>query len=987
MLRNTLHKLFYLLAIFLFLASCFRRIDSDVNSETPFTNLDETQIDDLLFSMSVEQKIGQLIIGQSSIHYEWDAKILSEWLIEGKVGGLLLENLALEKYLDFIEQSKGKPTIPAFFATNQKVALHNQFSDLTNFPTPATIGAVDSIEIQNSLLKHYIQQCKGLGINLSLSPSIVENQNPIGQFDFQNFESDPIESMGRSIRYLNAFKKNRILSIGDHFSDFLEDKELNLDSILSKYDALIKAGISGFSIGDEIFDIDTLGQLQPHFLSDFSSKELNFNGLLISNINEKQSIEKAFHIGSDIFITTSPSECFNILKEKYDNGILSKTILNQKVRKVLMAKSWVHGGKLPHSKMHNSNTVDIPKTENKARLINQTAIGKRKHSYAKLKTQITTYFKNPIWDHYIRMIYGESVILANNPQKTIPYLDLYAKDFRIIQFSKEHLTTFKNYYSKYAPHSSYLYKPNKSGTFSNFDLNKFRWSNPVIILNQIDLQNTDNQELIESINNLSRKTNTVLINFGDPRNLAFFDSEITTIQIFEVNDHTESIAARLLFGGASSTGKLPLTVSPDYYFGKNSSSEITRLKYAEPEDVGIDSRMLSYIDTLAKFAISDTMTPGCQILIAKNGNVIYSKAFGKHTYNGNQRVKTSDLYDLASVTKIAATTLATMKLVDEEMISIEGKIENYLTQIDSPKIKELRIEELLTHQSGLQPNMPIAPFLSRRNLDIDKGVFSTTKQKEYSVQVSKNLFLNSTYSDEIWESVFQLEVGEKREFTYSDVNFNILQKVIESKGERLDQYTFQNFFKPLGIKRIGFLPLNSFSKYEIVPTEYDRRWRNELLRGYPHDQTAALLGGVAGNAGLFANAEDLAVLFQMLLNEGTYGNDQYLKPETVKKFTSATESNQRGLGFNKPGIRLASGCSEYASPATFGHSGYTGTCVWVDLEEDLIYIFLSNRVHPNASNRKLIREEIRTKIHDIVYQSLNSFELKLPDIEMALKQG
>ncbi len=989
--RNTVYRAFLILAVFFLMTSCFRRVDTQTFTENPFNDINTEQIDDLLLEMPLEEKIGQLIIGKTSINYSWDEETILGWVRDGMVGGLILENLTIENYSSVVWKCKNTSQIPLFFGTNQQVSLHNQFSELVRFPNPSTIGSIDSIEIQQTISRHFLQQCKGLGINLTFSPSLTQNNIEEHDYNLNGFENDPFESMARSIRKIQGLRKNKILSIGN---DLAKYAEISIDSLTSqneyeRYEALIQSGISGFLISKRIFQSDTFHHHPQFFLSEFFNKRLKYNGLFIANLSKTVSLEKAFHAGTDLFVTSDVPKTFKELMKLKESGRLTETMINEKVRKILSSKSWSNRGKLKIIKKH----VQDSETNNpKAHFTSEKTLHKTygSSSIKKITQSLKMYFEDSAWEIFTKRLFEQSVILASNPEELIPYQDLYAKDFRIIQFGAEQNEVFKHFFGKYAPFKSSLHKPNYQGQFSAKKIDEARWAVPVIILDNIDFNNSHNQSLISEINKINTKTRTVLINFGDPRNLIPFDSSLVKIQIFEKNDFTEAFAAKLLFGGVSSNGRLPINLNVELPFGTKTSTTVSRLNYFESEAVGIDSDRLDYIDSIAEEGIKNRATPGCQVLIAKKGNVIYSKSFGHHTYKQIQKVKTSDLYDVASVTKIAATTLSTMKMVDSKKLFVEDTIGKYIAEIDSHLIKSISVKELLIHQSGLQPNMPISRFIWNNNIAQNgcNQYFCGEEKENYSIKILPGLFFNAEAQDQIWENVFQLEVGDKFKFKYSDVNFNMLQKIIESKDQLpLDDYVFQNFYKPLGMQRTAFNPLKIFHKTEIVPTERDTIWRNQLLRGTVHDPTAALLGGVCGSAGLFANAEDLVILFQMLLNEGTYGGQRYLDNETVNKFTSATELNQRGLGFNKPGLKLASGCSGSASSATYGHSGFTGTCVWVDPTHDLIYIFLSNRVHPYSGNRKLLTEQIRKRIHQVVYDAFDTYELKLPKLDFVLTQS
>nr|WP_256439370.1 serine hydrolase [Pedobacter sp. SYSU D00823] len=361
-------------------------------------------------------------------------------------------------------------------------------------------------------------------------------------------------------------------------------------------------------------------------------------------------------------------------------------------------------------------------------------------------------------------------------------------------------------------------------------------------------------------------------------------------------------------------------------------------------------------------AISEHATPGAVVMVVKDGNVVFEKAYGNHTYGDDQPTRTSDIFDLASVTKIASTTIATMKLFDEEKINLNAGLGTYLEDLRGTNKDFIPVRDVLLHQAGLV-NLDFLSYVKPADHSTDSSFF-------FPVKISDNYYLRRDfYRDVMWPKMVRTSLPTKGEYVYSDLSMFMMKEVIEHQsGTTLDKYVYDNFYQPLGMKTAGYLPLRRFNKDQIVPTERDTYFRRTLLQGYVHDSGASLSNGVSGHAGLFASANDLAILNQMLLNGGNYGGKQFLKSETIHLFTSSQSNvSRRGLGFDR-----SSGGSypcHYASNQTFGHTGYTGTCVWVDPKENLIYIFLSNRVYPSASN-KLNSLRIRPRIQDVIYEAI-----------------
>jgi beta-N-acetylhexosaminidase len=367
--------------------------------------------------------------------------------------------------------------------------------------------------------------------------------------------------------------------------------------------------------------------------------------------------------------------------------------------------------------------------------------------------------------------------------------------------------------------------------------------------------------------------------------------------------------------------------------------------------------------------------PGCQVLVAHDGTVVYEKSFGYKTYDSTEAVKDDDLYDIASVTKIAATVLATMKLYEEGKISLGEKASKYFPELKKTNKKNILLVDILAHQAGLQSWIPFYKKTIANGQPFNH-LYHTEPDKEFSVRVADSLYLKSDYEELIWKEIFESPLGEKGKYVYSDLGPLIMAHIIERiTKKKLDEYVEENFYKPLGLQNILFKPIEkNIDLKRIVPSTNDTIFRNQTLRGDVHDPAAAMLGGVAGNAGIFSDANDLAVVMQMLLNGGEYGGKRYFKKETVDFFTKRQfplTSNRRGVLFDKPepDSTLNGPTCKSASMSTFGHQGFTGTCAWADPVNKLLYIFLSNRIYPDETNTKLSSLNIRTRIMQVIYDA------------------
>jgi CubicO group peptidase (beta-lactamase class C family) len=438
----------------------------------------------------------------------------------------------------------------------------------------------------------------------------------------------------------------------------------------------------------------------------------------------------------------------------------------------------------------------------------------------------------------------------------------------------------------------------------------------------------------------------------------------------------QDIAAQAIFGGVAISGSLPIELSEENGYSTGIQTKRTRLQYSTPESLGIDCQKLVSVDSIVRDAISKEIFPGCAVIAAKDGIVFYKKTFGHHTYENDKEVEESDLYDLASLTKILATTPAVMKLSFERKIDVDHKLSWYLPYLNGSNKEDLVIREIMAHQAKLRPWIPYYQYTLDENGNYIDGIYNSEISEEYPVRVAEDLFISKDYAYVIYDSIRISELRDTLEYKYSDLGFYLLVPALESLTNKpVQDYVFDTFYKPLGLTTMGYLPLERFPLERIIPTEDDKIFRKQLLQGDVHDQGAALLGGVSGHAGLFSNANDVAILMQMLLQYGQYGGEQFLDSTVVYTFTSTQfplNDNRRGIGFDKPQLvydEEGPTCRS-ASSESFGHSGFTGTYAWADPDKNLVYVFLSNRIYPDASNNKIMEHDIRTRIHQVFYDGL-----------------
>ena len=468
---------------------------------------------------------------------------------------------------------------------------------------------------------------------------------------------------------------------------------------------------------------------------------------------------------------------------------------------------------------------------------------------------------------------------------------------------------------------------------------------------------------------LARKFRLLIVHFGPSGSLADVDAPVSVLHLPVHNEWAEDLAAQALFGGAEINGQLLQDINALFPAGAGDYLPQIRLRYAPPESVGIDRHRLQDLDRIMAEAISRRAVPGAQILIAKKGCIVFEKAYGHHTYAEEQPVLTTDLYDLASLTKAIGTTLAFMQLYDEGHLSLSDRVGRFLGKYNRSPIRSISLHRLLAHQSGLPALLPVRFFTSK------KSPLQPEQDARHRFALGRSQFLDAAVRDAFLAKIVQTPVARIPRRRYSDINFVLLQQVVESVSKRsLDSLLTERFYDPMGLRRLGYRPTFRWLPDEIVPTVIDTKWRGGLVHGIPHDEGAVLLGGVGGHAGLFGQAADVAAIFQLYLNGGHYNGHTFFGPETVERFIRPNGFNTRATGFERLAPIYPDLIAAGASNATFGHTGFTGVCAWADPEHELIFVFLSNRIYPNPNSRNFYKLRLRRRLHKVVYNALDSWQ-------------
>jgi beta-N-acetylhexosaminidase len=934
--------------------------------------------DSVLNTMSRDERIAQLMMvsawsNKDYLHIIEIRNLVGRYGIGGLIffqGGPMREAFLTNEY-----QRLAK--IPLLIGMDAEYGLAMRIDSTLRFPRQMTMTAIDDDSAVYRMGEEIAKNCKRLGIHINFAPDADINNNPLNPIiGSRSFSDDRDIVSENSIQYMNALQKQHVLPTGKHFpghgnvdSDshltlptVFQDRS-SLDSIeLYPFRKMVNAGLGGIMVAhlnvpalDSTPDLPST--LSVKIVTGLLRKEMGFNGLIFTDALNMKGVSMcyrpgavevaALQAGNDVLICGEDvPTAIREIHYAIENCVLDEEIINTKARNILMLKYWC--GLNKRTVIDTKNLVEDLNSD-KGRLLQ-------------------------------RSLYEKSVTVLTNKDSLLPFRGKDSLRVASVVFGDKLNNDFQQQLKMYAPVDVYSVEKEPDAEVQKALFNFLRNYDYVILSihgTSMKAQNGFNISDLTArfIDSVMATYNSVFVDFGNTYTLTRFknlNKARASIISYEDFYMTHSITAQVIMGGIQGTGRLPVTSVYERGSGVSTGKTI-RLGYTIPEAVGLSSEKLNAIDTIVRDAINACAMPGCQILVARHGQVVYQKSFGTFTYGLRDTVKNNSLYDIASVTKIMATSLGVMKLYDKKKIDFTHPLYKYLPKTKQTNKGGLWLKDIMTHQAGLQPYIPFYKETKDEN-GLSKTLYSDSLHDDFTIKVADHIYLRKDYADSIKVKMYNSELSEKGKYVYSDLGPMLMKEVIEHvSDEPFDKYITDNFYKPLYLSRTSFNPLNKFLKNEIVPTEEDTTFRHQLLQGYVHDPSAAMLGGVSGNAGLFSTANDLAVIMQMLLNKGEYGGKRFLKESTVELFTGKQfPDNRRGLLFDKPETdsNKASPCAKSASPSTFGHQGFTGTCAWADPENDLIYIFLSNRVNPDATNDKLVKMNVRTSIQQVVYDAI-----------------
>ncbi|MFW6019714.1 MAG: glycoside hydrolase family 3 N-terminal domain-containing protein [Bacteroidales bacterium] len=941
--------------------------------------------DSVINTLTVEEQIGQLIMirAHSNKSLAYKQKV-SKQIRDFHIGGVCFFQGGPMRQAKWAQKYQDISKLPLLVAMDGEWGLGMRLDSTLSYPYQMTLGAIQDDHYINMMGKAIAKELKAVGVNMNFAPVMDVNNNPKNPvINFRSFGENPEKVYQKAITYARGMQSEGVIACGKHFpghGDTDKDSHHSLPVIDSPEKEMKdihlypfrKASADGLgaimSAHIHVPSLDTMNNrpasLSPAILNDILVNQYDYSGLIITDALEMAGVRegfddgeiavKALQAGNDILLMPANlSNAVDAIKEAIENGKFSQRALQSKVRKVLMYKYWVKHQNQTAEKSPDNNSID---------------------------SLLDLEFHKSL----IQELYKKALTLVKN-DSLLPLGNLSQNKTAVVSISTQKESLFAEAINKYTPVEEYHISPNASQTSFKALLEELETYDLVITgihSNRIYPGKTNYgipQRTFDFADMLGKKTKNIVAYFGNPYALKslYEKNNLAALLIaYQNNKYSQKAAVQGLFGNTSINGKLPVRVGDIFRAGDGMSTVKNRLGKSSPYFMNIDASKLNQIDSIIKDGIDKNAYPGCQVLVAKDGKIFYEKTFGYHTYNKIRPVEKDDIYDLASVTKVAATTLALMRLYKEEKLDIDQRISKYLPALRNTNKQNLIIRDIMSHQARLQSWIPFYKLTINENNILKPSIYNNDKTLDFNRPVARNLYIDNKYKDSIIKIIGESPLRYRKSYKYSDLGFYLLKFVVDSLANQpLDQYVANTFYKPMGLSRTAFLPLNKFDKREIVPTEDDLIFRKQLIHGYVHDPGAAMLGGVAGHAGLFSNSRDLAVLMQMLLNKGKYAGTKFLDSSTISEFTRRQfplNNNRRGMGFDKPlpDNRKGGPTCQEASNESFGHSGFTGTYVWADPKYDLVYIFLSNRIHPSAENRKLISMDIRTKVQKTIYKAI-----------------
>lgn len=943
------------------------------NYTTP-TVIEKIWVDSVFNSLTVEEKIGQLFMvaaysNKDSAHI----KSVEKLIIDQKVGGLIFFQGGPGRQAALTNRYQKLSKTPLFIGIDAEWGLSMRLDSVNRFPWNMTLGAIQDLNLIEKTGELMALQSKQLGIHFNFGPVLDINTNPknpiIGN---RSFGENKVNVADKALALMTGLQSNGVYATGKHFPghgatesdshhtlpviNFTQEQIRDVE--LYPYKKLINKGLASVMVAH--LDVPSFesrpgypSSISEIIVTDLLKNELNFKGLIFtdalnmkgaSNFKKPGDIDlAAFKAGNDILLFPEdvPAAILKI-KEALNTGELTTERLDYSVKKILLFKY-------------------------KAGLANWKPI-----QLEKLSSVINT----PQEEALQYKLYENALTVIRNKGAIIPIKELDKQKIAYIKMGDDNNTVFLETLQKYAEITEVSHTQLDS---MHSQLRDF--THVIIGYHKTDgawkKHDFSTKELLW-ISEIAKRKKVILDCFVKPYALTAipsFENIDGVIVSYQNSEVSQNVSAQLIFGAIASKGKLPVSINEEFKVNFGLTTEkLNRLGFTAPENVKMNSVALAKIDGIMQKAIAQKMTPGGQILIARKGKVIYQKAFGFHTYKEQTPVKNTDIYDVASLTKIVSTLPNVMQLYDKNQVNMDTKLGEMIPTFKGTDKENINFKDLLSHYARLQAWIPFYKQTLDNNKKPDEKYYKKFYSKEFPHQVAENLYMRRDYPDTIMKLIGDSKLLPKKEYKYSDFTFIILKHYLEiATGKKLEDLSNKNFYAKLGMNNTVYNPLQKFDMNSIPPTEEDTYFRYQTIQGYVHDMEAAMEGGVGGHAGIFSNTMDLAKIMQLFLQKGNYANENFFSSSTFDVFNTCyycPDGNRRGIGFDKPQLGTSGPTCGCASMTSFGHTGFTGTMAWADPEEEIIYIFLSNRTYPTAEKNVLSQQNIRENIQQVIYDAI-----------------
>ena len=961
------------------------------NVAPPFLKyLHSPWVDSVFKTLSPEERIAQLIVVAAySNRGDEHRQDLLRMIREKKIGGLIFFQGGPARQATLINEYQKSSRVPLLIAMDAEWGLGMRLDSTISYPYQMALGAVRDNDLIYRMGLHIGEQMRRAGMHVNFAPVVDVNNNPENPvINYRSFGEDKMNVAEKGIAYMRGLQDANVLATAKHFPGHgdtdtdshyalpqIGHTRARLDSLeLFPFKELIEAGVGGIMVAHlNIPALDGSGlpsTLSAPIITGLLKNELGYRGLIVTDAMNMRGVtaskpagvadKDAIVAGNDILeFTEDVSKAIDEIRQAIRGGLVSQGDIDLKCRKMLALKQWVGLDRQRH----------VPLTD------------------------IVTDLNTPKYRLLRRNLIEASLTVLKNDRQLIPLRELDTLRIASVSFGSSAPTGFQKTLGLYADVKHFSLTANADllqidsvkRQLENFDLVIGSiHDNSMRPLNRLDFS----PDLLSFIGELSRGEAFVLVAFKNPyvlEKVSGFGHADAVVVAYQDDAETESLAAQLVFGGISASGRLPVSIGD--VFPSGSGVDVAggiRFEYTLPEDAGMDSEtLLGGIDSLVAQALEAKAIPGCQVFVARDRKVVMHKAYGLQTYSDTVKVKPADLYDLASLTKISTSMAALMKLYDEGKFKLDATLADYLPRFRRSNKADIPMSDLLTHQARLIPFIPFYQNTYRKNGSYKWATIKRDSSERFPIKLSDGLYLHRKYPDKMVKGIRKSPLREEKKYVYSDFFFMLAPRVVESMIDKpFADFLSETFYAPLGATTITYNPTSKFSGSRIVPTENDYLFRRKPVHGTVHDENAAMMRGVSGHAGLFANANDLAKLMQMYLDMGTYGGDRYIREETLRNFSKTQfpeNDNRRALGFDKPNLKylgVNNNTAEGAGANSFGHTGFTGTFAWMDPDTGLLYIFLSNRVTPTRDNTRLYRLNTRTQIQQVMYDAIEAAEVR-----------